>query len=81
MMGPGHDHGTMMGGGMGCGMMHGGMGAAACPMCAAGANTKIDVKKLENGVTITLTSTDAATTTRLQKMAEAMRLMHEAAAP
>ena len=39
------------------------------------------VKKIDKGVTITLTSSDAATTTRLQKMAEAMRLMHEANMP
>jgi hypothetical protein len=45
---------------------------------AGGANTKVDVKKIDKGVTITLTSSDAATVTRLQKMAEAMRLMHEA---
>jgi hypothetical protein len=66
--------GGMMGGGMmGGGMMGGGM----CPMMG-GANTKIDVKKIDKGVTITLTSSDPATVTRIQKMAEAMRLMHEA---
>jgi hypothetical protein len=32
-------------------------------------------------VTITLTSTDPAKVKRLQKMAEAMRLMHEANMP
>ena len=44
------------------------------------ASTKVEVKKIDKGVTITLTSPDAATVTRLQKMAEAMRLMHEAMA-
>ncbi len=60
---------NMMGGGM-CPMMDGGM--------MGGAKTKVEVKKIDKGVTITLTSLDAATVTRLQKMAEAMRLMHEA---
>jgi hypothetical protein len=60
----------MMGGGMG--MMGGGMGVMG------GAKTKVDVKKIDKGVTITFTSTDAPTVARLQKMAEAMRLMHEA---
>jgi hypothetical protein len=45
-----------------------------------GANAKIDVKKIDKGVTITMTSSDPAMATRLQKMAEAMRLMHEATA-
>jgi hypothetical protein len=69
-----------MGGGMrGRGMMGGGMmGGGMCPMMMGGSDTKIDVKKIDKGVTITLTSSDAATATRLQKMAEAMRLMHEA---
>ena len=75
--GPGPWGGGMMGG---WGMMGGGMGPGACPMWG-GATTKVDVKKIANGVTITLTSPDAATATRLQKMAEAMRLMHEAEAP
>ncbi len=74
-MGQGRMGGGRMGGGrMGEGMMGGGM----CPMMMGGPDTKIDVKKIDKGVTITLTSSDAATTTRLQKMAEAMRLMHEA---
>jgi hypothetical protein len=62
----------MMGGGM-MGMMGGGM----CPMMG-GAKAKVDVKKIDKGVTITVTSSDAAAVARLQKMAEAMRLMHEA---
>ena len=80
-----HDHGAATaaagehgahGGGMACGMMGGGMGALF-----GGPNTVVDVKKLDKGVTITLTSSDAATVVRLQKMAEGMRLMHEATAP
>ena len=77
MMGGGMMHGGMMGGGM--------MGGGMCPMMGGGpmggATTKIDVKKIDKGVTITFTSPDAATAARLQKMAEAMRLMHEATAP
>ena len=78
--------GTM--GGMGMGMMGGGMGMGMgmtgggfCPMGMGGADTKVDVKNVEKGVTITITSPDAARVARLQKMAEAMRLMHEATAP
>jgi len=71
MMGNG---GGMMGGGMGGGMMGGGMMGGGM----MGATTKVDVKKTEKGVTITLTAPDAASAARLQKMAEAMRLMHEA---
>jgi len=63
----------MMGGGMMGGGMMGGMGAMM-----GGGSTKVDVKKIDKGVTITMTSSDAATVVRLQKMAEAMRLMHEA---
>jgi hypothetical protein len=69
----------MMGGGMGMGMgmMGGGMG----PMGMAAADTKVDVKNVDKGVTITFTSSDPARVARLQKMAEAMRLMHEANVP
>jgi len=74
MMGGGNMGGGMMGGGM-MGHMMSGMGAM---MGAPG--TKVDVKKTDKGVTITLTAPDAAGATRLQKMAEAMRLMHEATA-
>jgi len=75
--------GAMGGGMMGNGMMAGGMmGGGMCPMMGGGmmggAKTKVDVKKIDKGVTITFTSSDAATAARLQKMAEAMRLMHEA---
>jgi hypothetical protein len=69
----------MMGGGMG--MMGGGMammGGGIGPMGMAGPGTKVDVKKIDKGVTITITATDPAQVTRVQKMAEAMRLMHEA---
>jgi TusA-related sulfurtransferase len=67
----------MMGSGMmGSGMM--GMMGGMCPM--GGANTKVEVKKIDKGVTITMTSSDPAMAVRLQKMAEAMRLMHEASA-
>jgi hypothetical protein len=72
----------MMGGGMmGGGMMGGGMmGGGMCPMMG-NANAKVEIKKIDKGVTITMTSSDPAMATRLQKMAEAMRLMHEATAP
>jgi hypothetical protein len=68
--------GRMKGAGMqgmqgGAGMMGG------CPMMV-GADTKVEVKNLTKGVSITLTSEDAAAVARLQKMAEGMRLMHEA---
>jgi hypothetical protein len=70
------------GGGMGMGMCSG-MMAEMCPMKAlmSGADTKIAVKNIDKGVTITLTSTDAAKVARLQKMAESMRLMHDATMP
>jgi hypothetical protein len=76
--------GTMCGGGMGMGMMGGGMGmmgGAMGPMGMAGADAKVEVKNIDKGVTITLTSSDATRVARIQKMAEAMRLMHEATAP
>lgn len=63
--------------GMGMGMMGGG---GMCPMVVGG-DTKIQVKNLPKGVTITLTNDNADVVTRLQKMAEGMRLMHEAHAP
>ena len=75
-----------MGGGMGCNIMGGGMmgggmmSGGMYPMMLGGASTKVEVKKLDKGVTITLTSSDAATVVRLQKLVEAMRLMHEATA-
>jgi hypothetical protein len=57
------------------------MGGGLCPMGMGGADTKVDVKNVDKGVTITITSTDPGRVARLQKMAEAMRLMHEATAP
>jgi hypothetical protein len=78
MMGNG---GGMMGGGMGGGMMGGGMMGGMMGGGMMGAGTKVDVKKTEKGVTMTFTAPDAASAARLQKMAEAMRLMHEATAP
>src|SRR5262245_30902943 len=78
----------MGGGGMGMGMgATGGMGMGHMmgnPMMGGfmGApGTKVAVKNVDKGVTITLTAPDAASAARLQKMAEAMRLMHEAMAP
>jgi hypothetical protein len=72
----GHEHGD----GMCAGMMGGGMMGGMGPMMM-GAGTKIAVKNVDKGVTITLTSADPAMATRLQKMAEGMRLMHEAMTP
>ena len=83
--------GGMMGGDVGkgmCPMMGGGgmqgssgmMGGMGPTSMMGGATTKVDVKKVDKGVTITMTSPDPATAARLQKMAEAMRLMHEATA-
>jgi hypothetical protein len=67
--------GGIMGGGMG--MMGGGM-----PMGAMmGGDARVEVKNVDKGVTITITSADPAKVKRLQKMAEAMRLMHEANMP
>jgi predicted lipid-binding transport protein (Tim44 family) len=71
--------GSWQSGMMGAGMMGGGMlGAGMCPITMAGLGTKMDVKKIDKGVSITFTSTDPLTVARLQKMAEAMRLMHQA---
>jgi hypothetical protein len=73
----GMGNGMMMGGGMmGGGMPMGGMG-----MGMMGGDARVEVKNLEKGVTITISSTDPAKVKRLQKMAEAMRLMHEANMP
>jgi len=78
MMGHGMMGDGMMGGGM-CPMMGGGMmGGGMMGGMMGGAKTKVEVKKIDKGVTITMTSPDAATAARIQKMAEAMRLMHEA---
>ncbi len=79
----GMHHCDMMGGGMsGSGMMGGGMmGGGMGPMMMGGPGTKVSVKNVDKGVTVTFTSTDPATVVRLQKMAEGMRLMHEAMTP
>jgi hypothetical protein len=50
-------------------------------MLVSGADTRLEVRNVDHGVTITVTSQDRATAARLQKMAEAMRLMHEAMQP
>ena len=68
----------MMGGGMAGGTM-GGMPMG--PMSMLGADARVEVKNVDKGVTITITSADPAKVKRLQKMAEAMRLMHEANMP
>jgi hypothetical protein len=68
--------------GMGGGMMGGGMmggGAMMCPGMMGDA--KLEVTKLPKGVTLTLTSDDPKVVARVQKMAEGMRLMHEANTP
>lgn len=79
-----HAHGgmgMMMGGGM-CPMMGGGMGMGMGMMgTMGGADTQVAVKNIDKGVTITFTSSDPAKVVRLQKLAEAMRLMHEANTP
>jgi hypothetical protein len=61
--------GGWMGHGMGYGM---GMG---CPMLAPG--VELQVAKIANGVTLTLTSSDPKVAARIQKRAEILRLMHE----
>jgi hypothetical protein len=66
--------GDMMGGGM----MGGGM-MGMCPGMLGGAG-KVDVTKTAKGVTISITSDDPKVVARAQKMAEAMKLMHEAQA-
>ena len=50
-------------------------------MSMMGGDARVEVKNVDKGVTITITSTDPAKVKRLQKMAEAMRLMHEANMP
>jgi len=77
MMGGGPMGGGMMGHGMGMGTM---MGGGMCPLMMGGPETQVAVKNVDKGVTITLTSSDPAAVKRIQKMAEAMRLMHEAMA-
>jgi hypothetical protein len=83
MMGGGMSGGGMSGGGMSGGGMSGGMlgGMPMGPMAMMGGDARVEVKNVDKGVTITITSTDPAKVKRLQKMAEAMRLMHEANMP
>lgn len=54
-------------------------GAGACSGFM-GPGTNVQVAKVAKGVSFTMTGTDSKAVTRIQKMAEAMRLMHEAAA-
>jgi hypothetical protein len=67
-------HGSPCPMGHGCAMGHGAMGMG-CPMMAP--DTDLKVEKLENGVSITLTSSDPKAVARIQKRAEIMRLMRE----
>lgn len=72
MMGPG-----MMGSGM---MGPTGAGMGMMESCSCSSETKgvrVEVKKLPKGVSITYSSDDALTVARIQKRAEAVRLMHE----
>ena len=62
---------------MGGGMMEGGGMMGTCPGMLGGEG-KVDVTKSAKGVTITITSDDPKVVTRVQKRAEAMKLMHEA---
>ena len=74
----GMKEGGMMGGGMREG---GGMMAAGLTAMFGIQGAKLAVKNVDKGVQMVFTSTDAAAAGRLQKMAEAMRLMHEAMTP
>jgi len=69
--------GRMNRGKMGPGMMGPQMMGShpMCPLMAPGA--KVETKNLKNGIQVTITSDDAKTVTRLQKMAEIMRLTRE----
>ena len=58
-----------------------GAGAPISPRSANAAGIRVDVKKIAKGVTITYTSEDASAVTRLQKRADAVRLMHESCSP
>jgi hypothetical protein len=74
----------MMGGGgmgngmMGCGMMGGVIMGGGMMGMMLGTGAKLDIKKMPKGVSMTIASDDAKVVARVQKMAEAMRLMHEA---
>jgi phosphoribosylformylglycinamidine (FGAM) synthase PurS component len=43
-----------------------------------GPGTNVQVVKVAKGVSFTMTGTDAKAVSRIQKMTDAMRLMHEA---
>jgi hypothetical protein len=88
--------GCMMGGQgaqghmMGRDMMGAGSNSGAVPPAGAngagtcsgmmGPGTNVQVAKVTKGVSFTMTGTDSKAVSRIQKMAEAMRLMHEAMA-
>jgi hypothetical protein len=79
---PGGEGGMMCGGMMGGGMKEGGgMMAAGLTAMFGIPGAKLAVKNVDKGVQMVFTSTDAAAAGRLQKVAEAMRLMHEAMTP
>ncbi len=69
--------GMMMGHGMMGGMSDGASGHDVMESCSCESSTKVDVKKLPNGVSITYTSDDTSQVERLQKRGEATRLLHE----
>jgi hypothetical protein len=79
MMGPG------MMGMQGSGMMGSGMASEgmmeSCSCTAEAKGVRVEVKKMPKGVSIMYTSDDAAVATRIQKRAEAVRLMHESCSP
>jgi hypothetical protein len=79
MGGPGMGRGMGMGPGMGMGRGMGpGPGAGGmgfCPMMMQDATVK--VQNRDDGVTLTLTSSDPKVVRRLQKRAEILRLMNE----
>jgi hypothetical protein len=66
--------GKMMAGG---GMQDGGKMMGMCPGMAGGEGD-VEVTRSAKGVTITITSDDPKVVARVQKRAEAMKLMHEA---
>ena len=67
-------HGPMSGGMMGMGGGMGGM-MGMCPMMTPGAQMK--VQKIDDGISISITSSDPQVAARIQKRGEIMRLMHE----
>ena len=90
MMGGSGAQGHMMGPGMmgqgapgccGAGTGTGGSSGAGTGTCSGmmGPGTNVQIAKVAKGVSFNMTGTDAKAVSRIQKMAEAMRLMHEAA--